>query len=299
MARFLILILCGAGVAAAAGSPAPGAGPAMRPPFPGSDSRIGRFADELFDQGEYFRAGTEYLRLLSYEPGAPDAAGEIEFRIALCSYRARRYDEAARRIERIAARAASADLKDRCRIVQAAALHHRSFFPAAHRLLEGAMRESPPSAHLDRLAYLDGLTLMKMESWNSAGLAFSEVPEHSTLAASAADLAGLARRAAAVTPRRPWMTASLSAVVPGLGQVVSGYHWDGLSALVLSGAGLAVAVAGHREDRSSLRNAGIVLFGLWYSAGVYGGYAAARRYNRQTAARVLSEADALNSLSLD
>lgn len=260
--------------------------------------RIRKFADALFAQGEYFRAGSEYLRELAYHPDAPDADG-VRFKIALCSYRARRYEETVHKLAQLASRTESQKLRDRCQLLAAACRYQQQAYRAALTACDQALDTSPGSRQQDRLLYLKGLSLLHLGQWPQAGSAFTAVPPASALAGSAGDLRGLATRATRLPHRRPWATGLLSTMVPGLGQVSCGYHWDGLTALALSGASLAVALAGVHRDNRAMVTVGFSLFGLWHTANIYGGANAARRYNRQAVAGLLAEADSLNTLALD
>jgi hypothetical protein len=265
--------------------------------------RVRRFADSLFAQGDYFRAATEYLRLLSYEPGEPGEPGqpdveEIGFTIAMCSHRSGRRAEAAKAFMRLSVLASSTEMRDRCRFQAAADSYAEEAFGDAHAICAGAA-PAPGSLHHDPLTYLDGLSLMHLEKWNDARAAFGQVSGSSALAKSAADLGVLASRGAGLPRRSPWVTGALSAVLPGLGQIACGYHWDGLSALVLTGASLAVTMAGYRGGNEGLKATGLSLLGIWYTASIYGGANAAGRRNRQEVSRLIAGADSRSDLPLE
>lgn len=255
---------------------------------------IQRFADELFSQGDWFRASTEYLRAASYDPASPDAP-ELGFKAALCAYRAGQWTEARRRLLELA-RASATELADRCRYLGAASSYRLKEYETARQL---AAQVQTGSAVFDRASYLRGLADLNLERWPDARAAFGAVPPASALASSAAGLAGLADRGPDLPRRSPWVTAGLSAVVPGLGQIVSGYIWDGLAALLLTGGGAAILAAGVDRDNASLKATGGVLLTVFYPANVYGGANAAGRRNRQARRRLLDDAAGRSTLSLE
>ena len=260
--------------------------------------RIRKFADSLVAQKEYFRASTEYLRLLSYAPDYPEAPA-IRFAVAMCSYRAGRFDEAGEKFAGLALGSSSTDYRDTCILYAAASRYRAGAFADAHLLASRAQVASPQSQIRDRFAYLDGLSLVHTGEWEEAARAFGEVPHCSGLLASAADLKILAQDAARGPRRSPWAMAGLSALVPGLGSAACGYHWDALTALVLVGATAALAAEGRNRGNASMESGGLVLSCLFYSANIYGGAGAARRYNAAAVRRVKERADALSTLSLD
>ena len=279
-------------MAIAVGLPVPaGAGPTVA-----DDSR--RFADELFARGDWYRASTEYQRVLSVEPGAADA-GELAFKAALCSHRAGRHTEAEGMFAALATRTSSTELQDRCRLYLAAGKYLDERWDDAHTIAAAARTASPDSIHGDRLAYLDGLSLLHGEGWAGARTAFAAVPAGSHLHPSAGELAALAARGASLHDRSPWTTGALSALLPGLGQIACGYHWDGLSALLLTGVSAALIVDGTRRHRSGVTTTGIVFGAIFYPANVLGGANAARRANRQARATLVDAADHLSVLALD
>jgi hypothetical protein len=279
-AALLVLAVCSGTAADAA--PAP------------DTAEVRRFADELFSQGDWFRASTEYLRAASYDPGASDAR-ELGFKAALCAYRAGQWAEARRRLLDLA-RVSATELADRCRYLGAASSYRLEDYETA-RLL--AAQVAPGSPVFDRASYLGGLSDLNLERWPDARAAFGAVPPGSSLASSAAGLAGLTDRGPDLPRRSPWVTAGLSAVVPGLGQIVSGYVWDGLSALLLTGGSAAILAAGVDRDNAALKGTGAVLLAIFYPANVYGGANAAGRRNREARRRLLDDAARRSTLSLE
>jgi hypothetical protein len=257
-----------------------------------------RFADELFARGDWYRAATEYERTISYAPGAAEIP-ELTFRAALCSHRAGRHAEAGTRFALLASSASSTELADRCRLYLAAGRYLDGAWDDAHAACLLARTASPSSVHGDRLVYLDGMSRVQVADWPAARAAFETVPPASTLRPSALALADLATRAGQADLHRPWATAACSAVIPGLGQMVCGYHWDGVTALLLTGLSAAIAVDGFHRHSGRLETVGLVLCAVWYPANILGGANAARRANRAARNALVAEADRLSTLSLE
>lgn len=287
----LLLVVLWAGTGRAADAPAAAVA------SPAETAGIRRFADELFQRGDWFRAATEYLRAASYDPAAPDVH-ELEFKAALCAYRAGQWTEARRRLLDLG-RVSSTELSGRCTWLAAASSYRLGDYETA-RTLGGRIRSGPPgSPLLDRAAYLEGLSGLHLYDWPGARSAFGAVPPASPLAGSAGSLAALVDDGARLRPRNPWITAGLSAVVPGLGQVASGYVWDGLSALVLAGGSAAILAAGIHRNDPALKGVGAALLAVFYPANVFGGANAAGRRTREERRRLLEEADRRSTLSLE
>jgi len=267
-------------------------------PAPDPAMRERRFADELFARRDWYRAATEYLRVLSLDPDSPDAP-ETSFKAALCSHRAGRHAEAGAMLTELASRVSSTELMDRCRLYLAAGRYLDGAWEDARAACVMARQASPGSVHGDRLAYLEGLSRVQLADWAAARAAFDAVPPSSALRPTAVELAALADRGARAVDHRPWADGAASAVVPGLGQILCGYHWDGLSALALTGASIAIAAEGFHRHSGRLETVGLVLCGIWYPANVLGGANAARRANRAARAALGEEAGRRSALSLE
>jgi hypothetical protein len=266
---------------------------------PGDPARRERqFADDLFAHRDWYRAATEYLRVLSIDPDSAQAP-ETAFKAALCSHRAGRHTEAEGLFAALAARASSTELQDRCRLYIAAGKYLDGAWDDVHTACALARTASPDSVHGDRLAYLDGLSRIQAGEWAAARAAFAAVPVASALRPSALELSALTDRALQAAPHRPWATGLASAIVPGLGQVLCGYHWDGLTALLLTGASAAITADGFRRHSGRLETVGFVLTGIWYPANILGGANAARRANRADRTAVTAAAGRLSTLSLE
>ena len=269
------------------------------PAAPATDTaKIRAFADELFDQEEYFRASTEYMRIISLQPGSKEEE-QLKFRIAQCSYRAGRYDEAAQAYLRLSVSSTSTDMVDRCRLVMAACRYRQEDFPAAAADCGRAIYASPKSPLLDRFTYLKGMSLAHSSDWKEAINAFAAVPGESPLSPSSRELGGLCVRVPRERRHNPLATGTMSLLVPGLGQAVCGYGWDGFTAFLLSAGSLAIGLAGTERGDRGMATAGYALFALWHPANVIGGANAARRANHRAEERAIGRADSLSMLSLE
>ncbi len=280
---------------------APPAAAAKAPAYAAPRSEVVRlraFADELFEEGDYFRAATEYRRLLSWYPNLAGAE-EVRFLVAQCSYRAGRYAEAADLFHTIETTTTATGMADRCRLVGAACLFRRGDYEAAAADCAKALAASPATPLRDRIGYLEGMASLNAGKWDTAFRSFANVPGDSPLAPSSRELGGLAAKAGTMPHRSPWLTGAMSLLLPGLGQAYCGYWWDGASALLLTAGSLAIGLAGSSNGDRGMALAGYTLFAIWYPAAVYGGANAANRANRAGTDRIIDRAEALSALSLD
>ena len=216
-----------------------------------------RFADQLFAAREFERARIEYSRLLHHRPGAGDAS-RCRVRMALCLAKARRERDALAQVEQIAepaeqARARALVLRELGRPVDA---------------LDAAEAGAGP--------LLAGMLALEAGRADAARVRFSDL--------DGSLRAGLLERAdelESLPSKSRWLAGSLSALLPGSGQLYAGRAADGAVAFLTNAIliGGTVAAARHDEDATAAA-LGFVAFGF-YAGNVYGAANAAAKHDRE------------------
>ncbi len=80
--------------------------------------------------------------------------------------------------------------------------------------------------------------------------------------------------------RSPWLAATLSALIPGLGKVYAGRLWDGVFSFLLNAYTGWQTYRSYRQHRPVATPVYGGFFAFFYVGNVYGSYVAARQYNR-------------------
>jgi putative component of membrane protein insertase Oxa1/YidC/SpoIIIJ protein YidD len=219
-----------------------------------------RFADELFAARDLERARVEYLRLLRWFPATSHVTSCRE-RIALCHAAAGRRAAALAEAERIA------DPAERER-TRALVLRELGRPAEALRAAESGEQAG---------ALLTGMLALEAQRGEVARARF-ETLEAEELRA------GLLDRVDAFDelPRKSrWLAGSMSAVLPGSGQLYAGRPGDAAVAFLVNAVliGGTIAAARHDEDAAAVA-IGFVAFGF-YAGNVYGAVNAAARHDRE------------------
>ena len=245
-----------------------------------SPDQLVAFADHLYDSGDYYRAITEYERFLFFH-SADAKAPYAGLQIARC-YLLGKKPEAARTQLR--------DLMDRYR-------GQEEGRQAAWMLEESYRTEGEHSLALDQIdKYLgtypgasnavaariaQGVCHLQEGDPSAAKQALSMVPAASPLRQAADELEKESGRYAQIQHKSPWIAGSLSAVLPGAGQVYIGRPDDAILAFVLN----AVLIWGMYE---SFDNGEDVTGGLltvvetgWYFGNIYNAVNGAHKYNKR------------------
>jgi putative component of membrane protein insertase Oxa1/YidC/SpoIIIJ protein YidD len=216
-----------------------------------------RFADDLFESGDLDRARVEYLRLLHHHPQSAHAT-KCHERIALCLAHVARRSEALAEAEKIAdpaerERTRALVLRELDRPVEA---------------LDAAQAGGSP--------LLSGMLAIEAGRADVARESFAGLEPRLR-----DELLGRVDELEALPSRSPWLAGSMSAVLPGSGQLYAGRPADGAVAFLTNALLIGGTVVAARNDEDVTAVAlGFVAFGF-YAGNVYGAANAAVRHDRE------------------
>ena len=239
------------------------------------------FADHLFQKGDYYRAITEYERVLFHYPGH-QAAKTARFQIAEAYLRGERYDQAIERFREI-----SRDLPDdetgrKAYFQLGEAWYQKREYGSAEDVFSSYIERYPADGRADAARIKLGWSLLRQGKWQEATNAFRKVPVSSPLHAQAEGLAAGAPDYPARPVKSPALAGGLSAVLPGAGQLYNGRPGDALVSFLLNGAFIWATVEAFRNDNNV--TGGILLFfeSGWYLGNIYNAVNGAHKYNRRS-----------------
>ena len=259
------------------------------PPWAGAASprlsEVAGFAGSLSARGDCERAATEYLRA-AYLEGSPAAQSWAQLRIGACHETAREWPLAERAFL-LAGMQSPDSIERRAAVVHAA----RSRFELADYRSCDALLAADPTPDAGELG-LRGLCSMARGSWDSAGTRLAAAMAQAGNPVQRRSLESLASGAARgpdLPSRNPGWSATLSALVPGTGQMVCGRSQEGFRHLLINGALIYSVVALARGGNVP---AAVVVAGLevpFYVGNVVGARNAARGYNRERRMELIQE----------
>jgi tetratricopeptide (TPR) repeat protein len=256
------------------------------------------FADTLFEEGDYFRAITEYRRAIhESEDGA--GSNELWFLIGQSYLRAKRYSEAMEVFSRLVKLETDTTLQRRSRYQMGMTYLMAGTSHSARKEFL-ALLEEPDDAGFrkDRTTLALAATWFQERDWEQAAATlegFEESHPGSALLETAALVKANALAAEDLPRKSPFLAGLLSAVVPGLGQFYEGRWGDGIQALLITGVfGAATAASLYAEYHNnysdyvvpSLVGSGFLVF---YGANIYGAVNGARMSNIMASHRHVKE----------
>ncbi len=268
MSRLLIaaIIVWGVGIS----HPAWGQEPASKA------EAIYSFAEHLFATGEYYRAITEYKRLLFLYPKRPKEH-EIQLRIGDCYLKGERWDDALKHFQSLLILRLPAKIQSKLLYKIAKAYYAKGEYVNARRQLEALIDQFPESQDVNQAYYLTGQCYLRQDKWAKAADAFSRISE----GIDAKGLSLEAEEGDSLPYKSPGLAGTLSAIVPGLGQLYAGRKQDAFMAFLLNGLFIWGVVESFEHDKEVA--GGILLFFElgWYGGNIFSAMSSTHKYNKK------------------
>lgn len=238
------------------------------------------YAEELFENGEWQSAITEYRRFVHFFSG--DERVPLAWLQTARAHRALgRMEAAVKAVDAVIDAAGAADPARSQAVLEAYGLkselyRQRGAFGAAARTLENAIALTADPGTADRLRYRLGWVWIEAGDLDRASQTLEAMqgdpPQARGLREALAD-------AGAVERKNPTVAGLLS-VVPGLGQVYCGRYRDAVIAFVVNSLFIAATVEAFDNDSEAL-GVGLGLVGAGFYAGnIYSAVNSAHKYNR-------------------
>lgn len=259
-------------------------------PLPLSADQLLLFAEHLAQEGDYARAIAEYQRFLVQYPEEVRRP-MAHFSIGLAWYRRGQFAEALQTFRDVSMQYPHTSWGQHAWLWQGESLIRQGDHAAAGHVYEAAAQQfrGEPLEHQAR--YQQAWTLLYRRQWHDAAGQFQRIPAESPLYPSAQALVQGAQAGAQLPTKSPALAGTLSALLPGSGQVYNERFGDALLAFVLNGLFIAGAFEAAQHHAHAV--AGVLSFFAlgWYSGNVYGAINGAHKYNRFRAETLLRNLD--------
>ncbi|MDD5170152.1 MAG: tetratricopeptide repeat protein, partial [Syntrophales bacterium] len=150
------------------------------------------FAEALFGEGDYFRAITEYKRVVFHFPEEM-ISEKCHFRIGECYYRAKRWNEAVEALQAFIVKYPQSSLKTQALYMKGMAEKEMKRFREALDTFR-ELQDDKASSLADKAAYQKVLILIEREEWSKAISILRVIPQESPVYPNASKMAaGLER----------------------------------------------------------------------------------------------------------
>ena len=242
---------------------------------------VRKFADFLYEQGDYLRAADEYQRYLFYKPQDTE---QIHYKIAV-SYRfGGKTAQAIQGFETLLRTAPKSQFANRAYYQIGATYFLEGQFERSVQFLGEALPHITDTRQHAEAEQLIGLSYLKQERWSEASEVFKTLQESGVMSIreKAVVYHDYAEKGARLSTRSPFLAGTLSTIVPGAGRLYTGRLGDALTSLFTVGFTGWQAYDGFRRDGiSSVKGWTLgTLCGIFYVGNIYGSVISARVYNR-------------------
>lgn len=246
-----------------------------------------QFADQLLQEGEYFRAITEFRRFRFDYPEDPRQAMAL-FRIGQALYRGQQYQKALQ-IFRDVVRTYPESLYGRQALLwQGESLIQQTRYGEAERAYTTYI-ERHADASAAYAQYQRSWTLLYRRQWRAATSELQQVPDSSPIYPAAQQLALEAQAGSQQPKKSPFLAGTLSTFLPGAGQIYNGRRGDAVLTFLLNGLFIAGTIQAIQHDQLAV--AGVLGFfeAGWYGGNVYSAVNGAHKHNRRADEVLLQE----------
>ncbi len=254
-----------------------------------SPEKIMSFADHLYEQGDYYRAITEYERVAFFFPKHP-LAKTAQYQIAMSYYKGEKFTQAIDRFRTLSDQYRGEEIGRRALFMLAETYYQKKDYDQTINVLDILLTSYPDDPQADAARIKIGLSYLRQGDWRRAGEEFRKLPPDSLLGKQAYELAEESKKYPGLPRKSPTVAAGLSAVLPGAGQLYIGRKSDAAVSFLLNGSFIWASVeAFHHKNNVT---AGILLFfeSGWYLGNIYNAANGAHKYNRR------AEQDFMNNL---
>jgi tetratricopeptide (TPR) repeat protein len=231
------------------------------------------FADVLFSEQDYYRAVTEYKRFIYLHPEHPHT-GRAYLNIARAAIAVERWEDALAALEKVLDRDIHEPLRAQAHLLRAEVAYLQEDFSFGYSYLGQLKNLHPEPALEQRVRELQLWSLLEDGELEQARM-FAQTRELE-LYPDAEDI-----RALQDLPRKsPRLAGTLSALLPGAGQLYNGRYREAGMAFALNAAFLAGGIQAINTGNTVL--GGILLFfeAGWYGGNIYNAVNTAHKSNR-------------------
>jgi TolA-binding protein len=254
------------------------------------------FADDLFEDKDYYRAITEYKRFIYLFPESPLKLN-AEYKIGLSYFKGERYEDAAEIFHGLYTLGEKGGIAKKSLFKLGEVYFEDGRFEKSSNTYERFLKEYPDVQEADNARFKLGFSYMFANEYDLAGDSFQAITSDSPFYSMSSGASGDMAELIAFEEKSPYVAGGLAAVLPGAGHVYCGRYQDGATAFLLTGLFVWGTVEMFEDDHYA---AGGVLgfFSLmWYSGNIYSAVNSAHKYNRDGRSDILNKINSKYNIS--
>lgn len=236
------------------------------------------FADFLYSQKDYYRAITEYERVIFFYPEHP-LAKTARFQIAESYFKGEKYDQAISQFNTLANDYPDDEMGVKSLFRLGEVYYQKQDYKKATEVFSGFVEKHPKDTRADASRLRLGWSYLRQGNWTQAMEKFHAMPVESPLRKQAEDLAEETKHYPDIPKKSSVLAGVFSGVLPGAGQLYIEKPRDSLISFLLNGSFLWASIESFRAHNNTV--GGVVLFfeAGWYTGNIYNAVNGAKKYN--------------------
>jgi tetratricopeptide (TPR) repeat protein len=242
-----------------------------------------KLGDAFSSEGEYYRAITEYKKLLILFPDSPHADFAL-FKIGMSYYHGEEYEQAVQTFASFRKKFPASSHTYAVSYQQGLALVRLNLPDQASEAFAAAEAASPASASDQRKAVF-GRVLAEYDRGNTDAVRIGlerfmeKHPPDDQGAKQVTTALSMLEQQQDQRSKSPLAAGILSAVVPGSGHIYSGHYGDGFTALLLNGLFIGGTLAAVKQENYPIAAVAAIIGLPFYIGNIYGAANAATKWN--------------------
>ncbi len=241
---------------------------------------INSFADYLFDNEDYYRAITEYERVIFMFPNHP-LSNKARFQIGMAYLMGEKWEIAINHFENLVKNYHDQEIGKQSFFMIAETYYKKKDYQQAIGAYKDFL-ENYSDDHMHDEAHIRlGWSFLRINNINKAQKEFRSVSTYSPKRAEAEKVAQEVIKINDAPHKSPLVAASLSAILPGLGQLYAERPGDATVSFLLNGLFIWGIVEAFNNGNNAL---GIILTGVglgWYTGNIYNATNNAYKFNQR------------------
>ncbi len=232
-----------------------------------------QFADSLAADNDHYRAITEYKRFLFLEPDSP-LAPQVRLSISTSLLSGKRWEQADASLENLLLLHPQSPEAAKGQLIYANSAYERGDFSLARDRYRSLAKTQPDADTLNYTNFRIGWTFLEQDNPQKARTHFSLLPQHQK-----DQLLNDLESYQSLHQKSPFIAGSLSAILPGTGQIYTGRLRQAALSFLLNGAFIYGAIEAFNNENYAV--GGILLFFEigWYGGNIYNAVNNAHKFN--------------------
>ena len=222
----------------------------------GEATKVFGFAERLFEEGDYYRAITEFKRFIFLFPESKYTERSF-FRIGESYFRARKWEEAKESFDLFVKKFPRSLLRDEALYHQGIAEKNLKNYSEALSIFQGLAARASGDLR-DRAIVQSALVLVETADYRGAVTSLSFIPAESSLSESARSFSEGLARVESLPQKSPETAGVIATLIPGSGHLYTERPRDVLVAFLLNGTFIWAAI--ELFDHEDYALGGIVTF---------------------------------------